>query len=145
MSTGNQRERKNRRFGIMNKTWKSQVGGILAIVGGVIGLLGCMGLLIAITVLGTVWQWGLMPVNVIGILWIILVPMFICGVTAIIGGIFAIQRKYYGMALTGAIAALFPAAIFGLGAIVFTAISRDEFGTEIKQEVKQVTLVQKAN
>jgi hypothetical protein len=63
----------------MNKTWKSQVGGILAIVGGVIGLLGCMGLLIAITVLGTVWQWGLMPVNVIGILWIILVPMFICG------------------------------------------------------------------
>jgi hypothetical protein len=71
--------------------------------------------------------------------------MFICGVLAIVGGVFAVQRKNYGMALTGAIAALFPAAIFGLGAIVFTAISRDEFGTEIKQEVKQVTLVQKAN
>ena len=129
----------------MKKTWKSQVGGILAIVGGVIALLGCMGLLIAITVLGTIWQWGLMPVNVIGILWIILVPMFICGVLAIVGGVFAVQRKNYGMALTGAIAALFPAGIFGLGAIVFNAISRDEFGTEIKQEVKQVTSVQEAN
>jgi hypothetical protein len=48
MSTGNQRERKNRRVGIMNKTWKSQVGGILAIIGGVIGLLASMGILIAI-------------------------------------------------------------------------------------------------
>jgi hypothetical protein len=129
----------------MDKTWKSQVGGILAIVGGVIGLLGCMGLLIAITVLGTIWQWGLMPVNVIGILWIILVPMFICGVLAIVGGVFAVQRKNYGMALTGAIAALFPAAIFGLGAIVFTAISRDEFGTESKPAVKSVTAVEKTN
>jgi hypothetical protein len=129
----------------MDKTWKSQVGGILAIVGGVIGLLGCMGLLIAITVLGTVWQWGLMPVNVIGILWIILVPMFICGVTAIIGGICAVQRKYYGMALAGAIAALFPGWIFGIGAIVFTAIGRGEFLTETKTENKQVAAAEKTN
>jgi len=129
----------------MDKTWKSQVGGILAIVGGVIGLLGCMGLLIAITVLGTVWQWGLLPVNVIGILWIILVPMFICGVTAIIGGICAVQRKYYGMALAGAIAALFPGWIFGIGAIVFTAIGRGEFLTETKTENKQVAAAEKTN
>jgi uncharacterized protein (DUF697 family) len=71
--------------------------------------------------------------------------MLICGVLAIIGGIFAVQRKNYGMALIGAIAALFPGWIFGLGAIVFTAISRDEFGMETKQEVKQVTSIQKAN
>jgi hypothetical protein len=129
----------------MNKTWKSQVGGILAIIGGVIGLLASMGILIAITVLSTIWSWGLLPINVIGILWIILVPMLICGVLAIIGGIFAVQRKNYGMALIGAIAALFPGWIFGLGAIVFTAISRDEFGMETKQEVKQVTSIQKAN
>ena len=129
----------------MNKTWKSQVGGILAIIGGVIGLLGCMGLLIAITVLGTVWQWGMMPVNVIGILWIILVPMFICGVLAVIGGIFAVQRKNYAMALTGAIAALFPGWIFGLGAIVFTAISRDEFGTETKPAVSPAAAAEKTN
>lgn len=129
----------------MNKTWKSQVGGILAIIGGVIGLLASMGILIAITVLNTIWSWGLLPINVVGILWIILVPMFICGVLAIIGGIFAVQRKKFGMALTGAIAALFPGWIFGLGAIVFTAISRDEFGRETKPEVKQVASVQKAN
>jgi hypothetical protein len=127
----------------MEKTWKSQVGGILAIVGGVIGLLGCMGLLIAITVLGTIWQWGLMPVNVIGILWIVLVPMFVCGVTAIIGGICAVQRIHYGLALAGAIAALFPGWIFGIGAIVFTAIGRGEFVTEIKTEAKQLAAAEK--
>ena len=129
----------------MDKTWKSQVGGILAIIGGVIGLLACMGLLIAITVLGTVWQWGLMPINVIGILWIILVPMFICGVTAIIGGVCAVQRKYYGIALAGAITALFPGWIFGIGAIVFTAIGRGEFVTETKPEIKQVAAAEKTN
>ena len=129
----------------MNKTWKSQVGGILAIIGGVIGLLGCMGLLIAITVLGTVWQWGLLPVNVIGILWIILVPMFLCGVTAIIGGVCAVQRKNYGVALAGAITALFPGWIFGIGAIVFTAIGRGEFVTETKAEIKQVAAAEKTN
>jgi hypothetical protein len=129
----------------MEKAWKSQVGGILAIIGGVIGLLGCMGLLIAITVLGTVWQWGLLPVNVIGILWIILVPMFLCGVTAIIGGICAVQRKHYGMALAGAITALFPGWIFGIGAIVFTAIGREEFVTETKTEIKQTAAAEKTN
>ena len=129
----------------MSKTWKSQVGGILAIIGGVIGLLASMGILIAITVLSAVWSWGLLPINVIGILWIILVPMFICGVLAIIGGVFAVQRKNYGMALTGAIAALFPGWIFGLGAIVFTAISRDEFGTETKPAVNQAAAVEKTN
>jgi hypothetical protein len=129
----------------MEKTWKSQVGGILAIIGGVIGLLACMGLLIAITVLGTVWRWGLMPINVIGILWIILVPMFICGVTAIIGGVCAVQRKHYGIALAGAIMALFPGWIFGIGAIVFTAIGRGEFVTETKPEIKQVAAAEKTN
>ena len=129
----------------MEKAWKSQVGGILAIVGGVIGLLGCIGLLIAITVLGTVWQWGLLPVNVIGILWIVLVPTFFCGVTAIIGGICAVQRKHYGMALAGAITALFPGWIFGIGAIFFTAIGRKEFVTETKAELKQVAAAEKTN
>ena len=92
----------------MDKTWKSQVGGILAIIGGVIGLLACMGLLIAITVLGTVWQWGMMPVNVIGILWIILVPMFICGVLAIVGA-FAYLLSKSGIGRTGLILAILAA------------------------------------
>ncbi|HJX35958.1 MAG TPA: hypothetical protein VJ280_03270, partial [Dehalococcoidales bacterium] len=100
---------------------------------------------IAITVLGTVWRWGLMPINVIGILWIILVPMFICGVTAIIGGVCAVQRKHYGIALAGAITALFPGWIFGIGAIVFTAIGRGEFVTETKPEIKQVAAAEKTN
>jgi hypothetical protein len=71
--------------------------------------------------------------------------MFICGVTAIIGGICAVQRKHYGMALAGSIAALFPGWIFGIGAIVFTAIGRGEFLTETKTENKQVAAAAKTN
>ena len=122
----------------MNKTWKPQIAGILSIVGGVIGLLASLGILIAITALGFTEQWmgnwgtfGI-PYNVISILWAVGIPMFVCGVVSIIGGIFAVQRKCWGMVLAGSIAAFFPAWILGLVSIVLTATSHDEFGTELK-------------
>ena len=120
----------------MEKTWKPQIAGILSIVGGVIGLFASLGTLITIIVLGTTEQWvgdwGMywIPFNVISILWAIGIPMFICGVVATTGGIFAVQRKCFPMALAGSIAAFFPAWIFGLASVIFTAISHDEFGTE---------------
>lgn len=122
----------------MNKTWKPQIAGILSIVGGVIGLLASLGILIAIVVLGTTEQWigdwGMywVPYNVISILWAVGIPMFICGIVAVIGGIFTVQRKCFPMALAGSIAAFFPAWIFGLASVILTATSHDEFGTEVK-------------
>jgi len=122
----------------MNKTWKPQIAGILSIVGGVVGLLASLGILIAIVVLGTTEQWmgdwGMywVPYNVISILWAVGIPMFICGIVAVIGGIFTVQRKCFPMALAGSIAAFFPAWIFGLGAVVFIATSHDEFGMGIQ-------------
>ena len=122
----------------MNKTWKPQIAGILSIVGGVIGLFACLGILIAITALGATQQWmgdwGMywIPFNVISILWAIGIPMFVCGVVAVTGGIFAVQRKYFPMALAGSIAAFFPVWIFGLASVILTATSHDEFGTEVK-------------
>ena len=64
---------------------------------------------------------------------------------AIIGGVCAVQRKHYGIALAGAITALFPGWIFGIGAIVFTAIGRGEVVTETKPEIKQVAAAEKTN
>jgi hypothetical protein len=46
---------------------------------------------------------------------------------AILGGIYAIQRKRFGLALTGAIAALLPFSLLGLASIILLAISKDEF------------------
>ena len=122
----------------MNKTWKPQIAGILSIVGGVIGLLASLGILIAIVVLGTTEQWigdwGMywVPYNVISILWAVGIPMFICGIVAVIGGIFTVQRKCFPMALAGSIAAFFPVWIFGLTSVILTATSHDEFGMGIQ-------------
>jgi len=108
-------------------------------VGGAIALFGSLGILIAIMAVGITgdwarnWGFGWLPLNVFSILWVIGVPLFICGVLAITGGIFAVLRKAWGMALAGSIAALFPGWILGLGSIVLIATSRDEFGTEEKK------------
>jgi hypothetical protein len=54
--------------------------------------------------------------------------MIILGIVAIIGGIYAIQRKLWGMALAGAICAIIgPSALLGILAIIFIAIGKPEF------------------
>jgi hypothetical protein len=118
----------------MEKTWKPKTAGILSIVGGVIGLLASLGILIAITALGItedfMGDWGMygLPINIVPILCTVGIPMFICGVVAIGGGILGIQRKCFGLALAGSIAAFFPVWVLGLASVILTAISHDEFG-----------------
>ena len=56
-----------------------------------------------------------------------MIPLIILGVVSIAGGIFAIRRQVWGMALTGAIAAFLPSGILGILAIIFVAMSRNEF------------------
>jgi hypothetical protein len=123
----------------MKKTEKPQAGGILSIIAGVFGLLGSFGILIAIISLAGTGHWihdmdyyYWESVSATPILWSIGIPMFFCGIMAVIGGIFAVQRKQWGLALAGSIAAFFPAWILGLLAVIFVAISHDEFQPEVK-------------
>jgi hypothetical protein len=122
----------------MEKTWKSMTGGILAIIGGVITLFVSLGLFIASAAINYAGRWvndygfnGL-PLDIAPIFVAFAIPLLLLGILAIIGGVCALQRKYSGLAIAGSIAALFPAGMLGLGAIVFTAISRDEFGPQVK-------------
>jgi hypothetical protein len=57
------------------------------------------------------------------------VPFVILGILAIVGGIYALRRKIWGLALAGSIAAFFSPWfwILGIAAIVFTALSKNEF------------------
>jgi hypothetical protein len=48
-------------------------------------------------------------------------------VIALIGGIYALQRKKWGLVLAGSIAAIFSSTILGILATIFTAVSKDEF------------------
>ena len=51
----------------------------------------------------------------------------IAGILAIVGGLFAFQRKNWGLALAGSIAALSPVVLPGIVAIIFTVRSKKEF------------------
>ena len=68
-------------------------------------------------------QWIIGAVGVVGAVLIVL------GVVAIVGGVFALQRKIWGLALAGAICALIvpPGVILGILSIIFVAMGRREF------------------
>ena len=111
----------------MEETWKPMVGGILNIVTGAFALLSVIGLIIAIVVIGSGLLGPDFPDFVVAVLWVITVPYFIIGVIALIGGIYAIQRKTWGMALAGTVASTVYWFFVGIPAIVFIAQSKDEF------------------
>ncbi len=112
----------------MERTWKPTTAGILTIVAGAFNLIAG----IAIACLGAACPWtdhmGMMGMTgwcfgVIGI------PLIIIGIIAIAGGVFALRRRVWGLALAGAICALFPPPIIALGllSIIFLALSKEEF------------------
>jgi hypothetical protein len=53
--------------------------------------------------------------------------MLIPGVLAIVGGIFALRRRSWVMALIGSIALIVTSSIPGVAALVLTVMARDEF------------------
>lgn len=110
----------------MQKTWKPITGGILSIVCGAWGIL--YGALFSIIGLGGAAMFGI-PREGIFALGLLGWPALALGVMAIVGGVMALQRTRWGVALAGAICALLipPPFILGILAIVFIAVSREEF------------------
>jgi hypothetical protein len=105
----------------MEKTWKPTVGGILAIISGIVGII--VGLI--------VFTWGPFA-GAWFMAWlgaIVISPLFIIsGIIAIVGGMYALQRKIWGLALAGSICALFSSAgILGILAIIFVVLGKREF------------------
>lgn len=106
------------------RTWMPTTAGILDIVSGICGLFGGFVLGIATTVTRVIPQ---VPHFVPGILAALTIPLTIVGILAIVGGIYAIQRKIWGLAIAGAIASLFTITVLGIASIVLTAVAQKEF------------------
>jgi hypothetical protein len=107
-----------------NKTWMPMVAGILDIVA------GCWGLILALMFIfiGGVTRFVPdVPPYLFPIFTALSLPFACVGILAIVGGIYALKRKIWGLALAGSIAAFLPAWILGLTAIVLTALSKNEF------------------
>ena len=58
----------------------------------------------------------------------VFLPFIAIIVLTVVGGISSLQRKRWGLALTGAIVAMLPFSLLGIAATVLVAISKDEFG-----------------
>ena len=104
----------------MQKTWKPTVSGILAIIAGALQV-----------IVGAVFAIGVgFGAGIIGLGWLsaIFTPLIIFGIIAIVGGIYSLRRKIWGLALAGSIFALIgPWFILGILAIIFVSLGRGEF------------------
>ena len=119
----------------MEKTWKPTVVGILDIVSGAVGLIAVFGLIIAIGVTGGFYIPGTegIPKFVPSLLAVIAALLAILSVLSLVGGVFAVQRRKWGLALAGSISAIFASIPLlgglpvGITATVLTALSKNEF------------------
>jgi hypothetical protein len=114
--------------------WMPTAGGVLSIVAGSAGLILSVFLLVFGNIIGssvlrdffpsTAWQhWG-WPFVIVGIFSLFSI---VIDIIAIMGGIFAIQRKHWGWALAGGICAIIASRALGIVGLVFVALSRKDF------------------
>ena len=110
----------------VKRTPMPMIAGILCIVDGGLKLLALLGLFVASLVI-PISQGSVFAVNASILLLAIAVPLAIIGILAIVGGIFALKRKHWGLALAGAIGGTFTFFPCGIPAIIFISMSQQEF------------------
>jgi hypothetical protein len=108
--------------------WMPVTAGILDLVAGVAGLV--VGIIYAVIA-------GLVTFFIAGLGAVIGAPLIILGIVAIVGGLFAIRKRAWGLALVAAISGFVvgvlgfpwtaPAIALGIAAIVFTALGKGQF------------------
>jgi len=110
----------------MEKTWKPTTAGILGIIAGVVGVI--FGIVLA--ALGTTGG-GFLAVFGLPVLGGMIagataIPL-ILGIAAIVGSIYALMRRHWGLALAGSICSLFCVWFLGIPAIIFVILGKGEF------------------
>jgi len=114
----------------MEKTSKPTVAGVLNIIVGAIGILVAISSFIGFSVVGGAWNipgMGAIPGFVPSIILSTAIVTLIIAILVLVGGIFAVQRKSWGWALTGSIAAIFAFLPIGIATTILVATSKNEF------------------
>lgn len=110
---------------VVEKTAKPVVGGILILIGALAGIASGASLIWAGSMFLPLGDYGMDVSGILavcGIIWIVL------SLIGLLGGIFAMQRKHFGLAIVGGIFSLLVGFfIFGLIGLILVAISKDEF------------------
>ncbi|MFC1866235.1 SHOCT domain-containing protein [Chloroflexota bacterium] len=123
---------------IIKRTAIPTIAGVINIVIGSINLLVAIGIIIEITVDFSQVQLDSLTSIVA---WFIVGALLIFGLPSLIGGIYAIQRKSWAMALIGSITSLLIWNFIGLIPLILVILSKGEFGTgdnKLKQQIPMV-------
>ncbi len=111
----------------MERTWKPTTAGILNIVAGVMGVLLGIGVAVLVQVV-TLVAGAYIPGLPSGPVFALIgVPLIILGIVAIVGGIFSLRRRIWGLAYAGGICALLLTFILGILSITFVSLGKGEF------------------
>ncbi len=107
-------------------TWMPLTAGILAIIAGAMGVtFGIVVATLGILAGGLVAVIGLPVIGWIGA-GFAAIPLFV-GIMAIIGGVYALKRRIWGLALAGTICSLLCVWFLGIPAIIFVILGKGEF------------------
>ena len=111
--------------------WMPTAGGVLDIISGIFGFIGSLFLFFFGAFFREFMQDYYFEFDYAGIptafWWFLGIVVLVLSIMAIVGGIFAVQRKSWGLALAGSICAILQGGILGIIATIFVALSRKEF------------------
>jgi hypothetical protein len=109
------------------------VSGVLSIVSGVIGI--CAGITLILFSVFFIYlesfpmdipdDFPFVLLQVVPMVWGII--LLVLAIAAIIGGIYALQRKLWGLALAGSIVSMLMFFPTGIVAVIFVSLAREEF------------------
>ena len=118
----------------MKLTWKPTMAGILDIVSGAIGMVGGVYFVVLTSLFRTMHEiMNVDPIiieqteQIISRLFAVPFVLVFIGIISIIGGVYALQRRIWGLALAGAICSCIVFPIFGLPSIIITGLAQEEF------------------
>ncbi|MFC2018548.1 hypothetical protein ACFLU4_01155 [Chloroflexota bacterium] len=121
----------------MEKSSKPLIAGVLNIVAGAFTLLGGIVMVILTTVASTAMFHYIMfsagaagpvtPGTILSIITIVAVCLIVSGIVSIVGGIYAIKRRLWGLALAASIFSILHNSALGIAAIVLVALGKNEF------------------
>jgi len=105
---------------VKDRTWMPTVAGILMIISGVGHTIGGLAMVITVGLGG-----AFMGVPWLGALG---VPLLALGIVALLGGIYALRRQVWGLALAGSVCVLIVGnLVFGVLSLVFVIMAKNEF------------------
>ena len=122
----------------MDNKWAT-VGGVMTIISGSFAMIGGIVLMFFAVFFSQLLSWagttsgGFGPTEqdittLVGLMYGVMgFFLLVLGVLALIGGIYCVRRRLWGLALAGAIAATLSFFPVGVIAVVFTALARPEF------------------